>query len=619
MLMGLLWALHCLSTATDCPVSPARISGDGNYMDCVFHDRPDSTTVSSSGTFLLRCQFIDIHSGSQGGAFRIQGILHANDTLWFNCSSSVGGGGAIQTFGTYFGQGFLSNCNFTSCFRQGSGQFSTNPHYGGALALMGGAECICTKCHFISNLDGGISVVGSLWCTNCEFDENGGNFGGIYVTGSTDANTISLSGCTFVANAGTVSGGSLHLDSPITLLCNDCLFSFYSTPSIYTKSGSSITFGSNCFNGDGPSFDGDSVVITVQGRLCFEKSVPDSVSFLGPGTVFDHCSDCLPTPSRTRSYHSCSSVSGDGYYVGCNIPARAPPATISGIVTLIRCKFNNINSGSQGGTFRLASGVLNAADSLWSGCSASFGTGFALESCQGFLTNCNFTGCYRQTNGGQEFTEGKYGGAIGLRLKADCTCTNCNFDQNQGGGISMDGSLWCTHCTFTSNSGYFGAIFVVGTNTSDTLSLSGCTFAGNGGRVDGAMEGCSIHLASSISFSCTGCSFAFYLNTSIYFTVGSSLTFGSNCFTGDGPYLGGHSVDITVDGILCFETSIPTSVTFSGPGTVLGNCSDCWNPNLTRPETPTLYFTSYFQVFRKHILIKTSRFMYILLWPRIGP
>jgi hypothetical protein len=78
-----------------------------------------------------------------------------------------------------------------------------------------------------------------------------------------------------------------------------------------------------------------------------------------------------------------------------------------------------------------------------------------------------------------------------------------------------------------------------------------------------------------------------------------------------------------VQGRLCFENSVPDSVSFSGPGTVLGNCSDCWDSNLTLPasgpQMPTLYFTSYFQVFRKHILIKTSRFVYIILWPRIGP
>jgi hypothetical protein len=318
----------------------------GYWWNCTFSARNEDSSTVVSSTFVIGCRFEHISTGKWGGTIRIQASFEAIDSYWLDCGSCVGGGVAVQTTSSSIGTGLFHNCVFELCHRGSSSTSfgSSSAVYGGALAFIGGATGICELCTFVNNLDGGVSIVGSCEFIECEFKNNSGNFGGIYVANTYNSNDfLSISKCTFISNSGGLKGQTIHCSAGYYInITNSTFESLTDYVICISSSPTSVIIGSSCFRGSVCHIVSDSSLsIDVIGRLCFSNSKSNAISNIlfvpsdGTIDISYECSICYIeefTGTESHLFDSTSSFGGTLSLVpraATDIPSISPSAVPS--------------------------------------------------------------------------------------------------------------------------------------------------------------------------------------------------------------------------------------------------------------------------------------------------
>jgi hypothetical protein len=91
------------------------------------------------------------------------------------------------------------------------------------------------------------------------------------------------------------------------------------------------------------------------------------------------------------------------------------------------------------------------------------------------LNGCYFTNNYR-TEKSPSWSDEAPGGAFAVKDAANATLTNCHFETNRDGGISIEGLCVLNDCSFIRNSGNFSGIYAF----SASLTLRNCKIAAVG-------------------------------------------------------------------------------------------------------------------------------------------
>jgi hypothetical protein len=325
------------------------IKNTWSYANCEFSARYVDVIGSTVHLEVSDSRFYGITTTGLGGACRCQGLVTMTRTNFTDCGATVGGGMAICRS---TGLGNFTDCWFTACkFPSGATGFGKTNGFGGALGLYDGASCTCTRTHFVGNAYGGISVeaedvLGFLILSDCEFINNSGCFGGIYVTNSTLNYELEISRTKFAGNPGseTVAGKAIWLSSPVTFSINHSIFNDDDI-AINLDSQCSGTFVQTRFFGSGLQIQSNSpIVIDVIDFIWFEEieNATENVTFTGG------CFSC-PLPSATPYVCPVEALCRSGDYTdrlfsGIEIT--------SGTVRLIRCLFHTISLNHQGGAAR---------------------------------------------------------------------------------------------------------------------------------------------------------------------------------------------------------------------------------------------------------------------------
>jgi hypothetical protein len=354
----------------------------GDWLNCTFTAKHAGAIIA--GDFLvMNCVFQSITTDQQGGGGSVQGRFIGINTVWRLCNAQLGGGLAIQGIS---GVGTLLNCLFSECGHAGAA--ST----GGALAIMSGAFCECEDCSFAWNTDGGAAVTGLCSLSRSNVTSNSGPFGGISVTNN-DASTdyLHLLQCQFAGNSGeTSSGNQVSIYAATTFSAFLCSFFWLDASSLYfSEPPTSASLGSNCFIGDGTHISaGESISISVVGRLCFSNSESSAIAANvnlsavdGDAVIVFDCSSCFEpdgppaTETVAASLTDCITV--------VSATDRQIVQDLSGCYTFLDCDFRDlITSDSYGGALYL--------DSAWS---------------RVFVLHCQFLRCQCPGIGGAAYIQ----------------------------------------------------------------------------------------------------------------------------------------------------------------------------------------------------------------------
>jgi hypothetical protein len=275
-------------TSEKCSDSPLK----GQYNNCDFVGRAEIYL----NLILLNCKFEDIKLPDEiGGTVLICGMeFIAMNTIWKNCCARIGGGVAIRNPGS----GKLMNCTFRSCGILGH----WNDSGGGALALIEGGNCTSEYCYFEQNVDGSVWMNGPGIFRNCNFIDNSGYCGGLYVNGDYDSR-LRLFVCYFESNKNSFASSHIYFEQKCIFSASNSLFVWSKKSSIFFSvySKSIVNFSSCCFRGFGHHLwfpeEGGLILFTVN-DLYFENSKSDAISGFFPDStdevnIFYNCQDCV--------------------------------------------------------------------------------------------------------------------------------------------------------------------------------------------------------------------------------------------------------------------------------------------------------------------------------------
>jgi hypothetical protein len=325
---------------------PEMLAKSGTYSDCSFSNWTNAE-ITSGTIRLIRCFFHDIFRKGQGSAARCQCLVIASYTNFTNCSGSVGHGIAIQSWilpsgWKRNGIGQFDHCWFIGTYRHpASPNFFESPSFGGALGIMDGANCTCLKCHFVSNLDGAISIVGICFLIECELINNSGSFGGVLICDRYNENTtymrqddcslVDIRESEFRGNRGHSNasyGNDLYINSSITIHISNCSFASESGSSIYYECDCNSSISSSCFIGSHfHLYSRIRVDVFVSGLICFSNALSHcfyQIDIQGDGLLHGHCVHCLPGSASDRDPPTLPFVITESFE--SRRRARTPPA-----------------------------------------------------------------------------------------------------------------------------------------------------------------------------------------------------------------------------------------------------------------------------------------------------
>ncbi|GMH44097.1 hypothetical protein BSKO_12031 [Bryopsis sp. KO-2023] len=414
----------------------------------------------AAGLSLEKVDFIDNESTSgPGGAILMQSgnITMTGGSMQGNKATDKGGALAVQTADTIRFSGVVFKGNSVSKDLHASG---------GAIHAVEVSQVIITKCRFESNAAGTAECQGNT-------DEEGG--GAMFVTGKSDASTVSVDNSQFSKNVGQL-GGALFFAKLASATIMDATF-------------------------EGNQADrGGSIRVDTVADFDMQRSIVNDNKACG----WD--GGALYAGGKGSSFK----ISGSTF------KRNAAPADDGGVakienyesISVHESIFEENTAKGSGGAVHIAEATsLKVTDSSFSTNSGeSGGSLFTTSVSQVELSGSNFTKSTASTKGGAYYGGGK---------TDSVTITGSKFSESKvevgtqpsegrgGGGVALDDvpKVDISGSKFDQNSGYRGGGALL--SSCSAVSISRCGVHGNNAAVGGG----GVWSTASTSFSATGTSF----------------------------------------------------------------------------------------------------------------
>ena len=377
----------------------------------------DSLTINS-------CNFINCSSKGNGGAILIKDNLKYNILNSYFEGNKATNGGVIYSKMKDFS---CDNCTFVD----------NNADYGGVIYIDRVSSTVMTNCTFINNhaTSGGAfySSYGNFQFDNCNFTDNEARFGG--AMNINNVKCSNLTNCIFERNMG--NGGGIYFENSISLIDN-CKFINQYAFNYYVTS-----YGYGTVEGDGGAlYVVDSEIKVYNSEFKSNEAMLDTGAILGYVEAFN----CLFESNFGGHSPFSSGAMKEGIAINCtfeNNHGSKGAAIYEG--SAINCTFihNHLSDGSQG-----PGGAIYNTDAFnctFINNNAVFGGAMY----GGSASNCTFIGNTAYKNGGAIYASSvenstfinnsaSNGGAVYSNSNInDCTFINCSASNN-GGAIAFN-------------------------------------------------------------------------------------------------------------------------------------------------------------------------------------